>query len=338
MASGAAVLPDETSRAAYFGFNMRREYVIEDELVQMRMWLLDPVHSCLPNGDRLFDIVGNRATLKNIFRKKGEQLDHYSLKPYFYDTADLVITSKTVNRDIKFRVQVVGKDIGGALTYADFGLQDEVSTKTFLNRVTEGMNKRSYPMKKKHVVDKLLAHFEKNLKKACEREIQEEGTPEGAGVQEYFSSLVFDSVKEQAGEWADTVTFLFRLEGKEIRKQRELDEFFCMIDGVKTSVFYIYGDRWGKRYTLTAPFGQPQLRIEPIAIMPNFMMNNAFQRDNRGNNGVIVDLDTDAMELATNFRRLPWPSGLAQKRGGNRVSRRKKSSQSRSKSHRKSKK
>jgi hypothetical protein len=309
MASTAIVpvLENETALAAYFGFNMRQERIIASDI---RIWILDPINRCLPNGERLFKIgTDGRISLHNLIRSPGKTIDHYNLKPFFYGSADFSLTVKSVDRNIRFRVEVEGKEIGGALTYEDLGIIDISGVEQISILLSKAIgSSKSYPLKKQKIVKCIVSNYLSELQVACNRELQEEGTPNGEVARDFIDNLEYSGIREETGKWADTITFIFRLKQNiGIKKIREMDNFCCILGGAERTVYYIYGDRdlRGKRYVFEVPY----ILLPPIAPIHKiiYLMNNRENREIfRGNNrGLIVnflDYEDNKMKKKEDFR------------------------------------
>jgi hypothetical protein len=203
--------------------------------------MLIPTDKIYKYGEKIFE-KGNKNTynFKPQYYKSSQpgggvkQLEHYNLKKFFYETADLNYVAglpslsqygRPKGVSLSFKVRLDNSNIGGSLTYEDLGIDSENKIKEFLEFVNVEYSEISTvkiggPMSKyrpptrsmvsgessytKAVYDiiskKMYDKYAKAIMSALAREIVEESTPNGniaESVDNIVSKLSFIKVNRE---------------------------------------------------------------------------------------------------------------------------------------------
>jgi hypothetical protein len=246
----------------YFTIEPRRNYSFQSIF---RIYLLN--EGCLEKGNLLFDRRGDSVFLKRL-SLAGKSVDHYTFKKFFYETADFSMNYEAYGekKNIKFKVRLVGERIGGSLACSDLGLLSDMATQSFADSFSKVLERKS-SLAIENIASQIGERFSNEIKMRMAHEIVEECTPDGKEafpLSTVFDKLVFAYMKNEEKDYYNEITYFFRFPER-LMKVRELDIFCCSIDGLKSSVYYIYNDRRSSRYSLVSPFLFPiKINSRPI--------------------------------------------------------------------------
>ena len=165
---------------------------------------------CIPNAERMFDMV-ETTPVNTIYKTRpGFPKTHYTIKPYFYDFADFMISRMPqrgdplgFKRSIRFKVRLVnpvGKPVQGSLSFADLGIHspkdldiwerilgDFTHTKHTLEPMRNASEANNQvPNQISEIANRMSIVFKDNIKHAMTREVIEECAPPNDGRSEYL--------------------------------------------------------------------------------------------------------------------------------------------------------
>lgn len=203
--------------------------------------MLIPTDKIYKYGEKIFEKENKNIYNFKVHYYKSSQpgggvkeLEHYNLKKFFYETADLNYVAglpslsqygRPKGVSLSFKVRLENSNIGGSLTYEDLGIDSEHKIKDFLEFVNVEYSEISTikiggPMSKyrpptrsmvfgessytKAVYDiiskKMYNKYEKAIMSALAREIVEESTPNGhvaESIENIVSKLAFIKVNRE---------------------------------------------------------------------------------------------------------------------------------------------
>jgi hypothetical protein len=230
--------------------------------------IMIPVSDIYQDGDKFFKQRGNIYEIQDLqyfseSSKKYKAIDHYSLKKFFYKTADLgfTITPNMPGRKLvysfSFKVRLEDSKVGGSINYADIGLQSDDDLRTFL-KTFDKLNASSFPLIAKFVADKFYDIYSDKIREAIAREIIEETTPNGrisSTIDEVNSTIDYVDNTRSTEDNNCSIEYRFRIKsGNTPTQVRELDEFPMMYNGKLVDLYYIYKDESSNRYTTDLPY------------------------------------------------------------------------------------